>query len=129
MIPHNTALTTAEAGELSDMLEAKYLVRADELTPTLTEATCVLLSARLARYLYERRNRPTEDQELRDPCPLCDGQLLEDRVRIDYAKGWGVVQPCFLCRPKAFCEYHARQARYEESVEPVPPTERTGELP
>lgn len=110
-----TSLTVAETLEFSDLLAAKYIARADELTPTLIEATSVVLAARLSRYLYEQRNRPDENETLRDACVLCDGMLLEDRVTVD--KRNHVVAPCWVCRPRAFCAYHAMIARHEESQE------------
>lgn len=127
MIPHNVALSVDETDQMSDLLAAKYIARADELTPVLVDATGVILAARLNRFLYEQRNRPDENETLRDACVLCEGMYLADRVRVD--KRNHVVVPCFLCRPRAFTAYHAMIARHEESQEPAPATLRTGDVP
>lgn len=121
------SLTVDECYDFSNLLEAKYIARADELTPVMVDATGVILAARLNRFLYEQRNRPDENETLRDACVLCEGMLLEDRVTVD--KRNHVVVPCWVCRPRAFTAYHARIARHEESQEPAPATLRTGEVP
>lgn len=59
-----------------------------------------------------------EDADLRDPCAECEGMSLPWRIRIDYSKGVGCVEPCPKCRPRAFTAFHARMALHTEPFDP-----------
>lgn len=129
MIPHNVALSVDETDQMSDLLAAKYIARADELTPALVTADSLVIAERLAYHLSELRGRPDENRPLRDSCVFCNGLLMEDRVTVDTSRIPWVQRPCWFCRPRAFTAYHAMIARHEESQEPAPATLRTGDVP